>query len=229
MKIGILQTGHLPPELNEKHGPYLNMFSKLLDGHGFTFTNYAVVDNEFPNSVEEMDGWLITGSRNGVYEDLEWIPTLEEFIRKAYGADIPTIGICFGHQIMAQALGGKVEKFAGGWSAGHTDYEHAGENGKALLAMHQDQVTEIPEEATVIASNDFCAYAGLAYKKNALSYQPHPEFTPEFTEELIRSRAGTVFSQEFADEALTKVNKPNDSKEMANKMAEFFKERRQKK
>lgn len=229
MKIGILQTGHLPPELNEKHGPYLNMFSNLLDGHGFTFTNYAVVDNEFPHSVDEMDGWLITGSRHGAYEDLEWIPTLEEFIREAYEANIPTIGICFGHQVMAQALGGKVEKYAGGWSIGHTDYDVAGEDGKSLLAMHQDQVTEIPDEATVIASTDFCANAGLAYKNNALSFQPHPEFTPEFTEELIRSRAGTVFSQEFADEALAKVKNPNDSTKIADKMAEFFKERRQSK
>ncbi|MFK5980116.1 MAG: type 1 glutamine amidotransferase [Rhizobiaceae bacterium] len=229
MKIGILQTGHLPPELNEKHGPYLNMFSKLLDGHGFSFTNYAVVDNEFPQSVDEMDGWLITGSRFGVYDDLDWIPLLEDFIRRAYEANIPTIGICFGHQLMAQALGGKVEKFASGWSAGHTDYDLVGEEGKSLIAMHQDQVTEIPEGATVIASNDFCANAGLAYKNNALSFQPHPEFTPEFTEDLIRSRAGTVFSQEFADEALAKIHNPNDSKTIADRMAKFFQERRQNK
>ena len=229
MKIGILQTGHLPSDLNEKHGPYLNMFSKLLDGHGFSFTNYAVVDNEFPQSIDEMDGWLITGSRHGVYEDLDWIAPLEEFVRDVYEANVPIIGICFGHQLMAQALGGKVVKFTGGWSAGHTDYDFSNEDGKSLIAMHQDQVTEIPEDATVIASSDFCANAGLAYKKNALSYQPHPEFTPEFTEDLIHSRAGTVFSQEFADEALAKVNRPNDSKEIANRMAEFFKERRQRK
>lgn len=229
MKIGILQTGHVPNELVDEHGPYLDMFSKLLDGHGFSFTNYAVVDNQFPSSVNEMDGWLITGSRHGAYEDLEWIPTLEVFIREAYEANIPTIGICFGHQIMAQALGGKVEKYSGGWNVGHTDYDLEGEDGKSLLAMHQDQVTEIPEEATVIASNEFCAYAGLAYKKNALSFQPHPEFTPEFTESLIRARAGTIVPQEIADEALAKINKPNDSKKMADKMAGFFKERRKKK
>ena len=227
MKIGILLTGHVPPELIDKHGPYMEMFAKLLDGHNFTFTNYAVVDNEFPKSVEEMDGWLVTGSKHGSYEDLEWIPPLEAFIRESYAAGIPIIGICFGHQVMAQALGGKVEKFSGGWSIGRTDYALAGEDEKSLLAMHQDQVVQIPKDATVIASNDFCANAGLAYKGSALSFQPHPEFSPEYAEDLIRMRAGVGLPQELADDALAKLNIPNDSKEIADKMAGFFKENRQ--
>lgn len=171
----------------------------------------------------------MTGSRHGAYDDLDWIPTLEEFIRKTYAAGVPIIGICFGHQVIAQALGGKVEKFSGGWSVGHTDYAHGGENEKSLMAMHQDQVTELPKEATVIASNEFCANAGLAYKGNALSFQPHPEFTPEFTEELIRIRAGTIVPQELADAALERINDPHHSNEIADQMAEFFKQRRQEK
>ena len=67
----------------------------------------------FPEGIHDADGWLITGSRHGAYEDHPWIPPLEEFIRDAYAAQVPLVGICFGHQIIAQAMGGKVEKYQG--------------------------------------------------------------------------------------------------------------------
>jgi len=226
MKIGILLTGHIPPELGEDFGEYWLMFEKLLDGHGFEFTNYAVVDNEFPSSVHSEDGWLITGSKHGAYEDHVWIPPLEDFLRDAYAQDIPIIGICFGHQILAQALGGKVEKYQGGWDVGTTDYYLENEGIKSLVAMHQDQVVELPQEAEVIARNDFCEYAGLAYKGNALSFQPHPEFTPEFIKSLINIRAGTSFPQELADNALAELNPSPDSVQISLIMAKFFKEKR---
>ena len=77
----------------------------------------------FPTSVSSCDGWIVTGSAFGAYEDHAFIPPLEDFIRANYKADVPMAGICFGHQIMAQALGGKVEKFSGGWGVGYTNYE----------------------------------------------------------------------------------------------------------
>jgi GMP synthase-like glutamine amidotransferase len=77
---------------------------------------------DFPKDIHDCDGWLITGSRFGAYEDHPFIPPLEDFIRAAYAAHVPVVGICFGHQIIAQAMGGKVEKYAGGWSVGPTEY-----------------------------------------------------------------------------------------------------------
>eukprot|EP00581_Thalassiosira_minuscula_P023326 CAMPEP_0184433658 /NCGR_PEP_ID=MMETSP0738-20130409/404528_1 /TAXON_ID=385413 /ORGANISM="Thalassiosira miniscula, Strain CCMP1093" /LENGTH=115 /DNA_ID=CAMNT_0026799421 /DNA_START=44 /DNA_END=388 /DNA_ORIENTATION=- len=115
MKIGILLTGHAPEELEPHYGNYIEMFKSLLSGQDFEFEGYKVVDGEFPESVADADGWLITGSKHGVYEDHAWIPPLEGFIREAVTENIPIVGVCFGHQIIAQALGGKVEKFDGGW------------------------------------------------------------------------------------------------------------------
>ena len=222
MKIGILTAGKVAVQMVSKHCEYAGMFAKMLDGHGFSFENYDVVDGVFPNSIHDCDGWLITRSPKGTYEDHHWIPPLEDFVGAAYTADVPVIGICFGHQVMAQAFGGKVEKFTGGWGLGNSVYELVGDTEKNLLAIHQDQVVEKPKEATVIASNDFCKYAGFAYRGKAMSFQPHPEMTSEFVRELIKIRAGVVFPQELADAALANADQPHDSDEIAKQMAEFY-------
>ena len=68
------------------------------------------VDGEFPASITEQDGWLVSGSRSGAYEDHPWIEPLEDFLRSAYAASVPVVGICFGHQILAQALGDQTHR-----------------------------------------------------------------------------------------------------------------------
>ncbi|WP_075997742.1 type 1 glutamine amidotransferase [Salaquimonas pukyongi] len=225
MKIGILQTGHVPEDLVKQHGEYPAMFERMLSGHGFTFETWAVVDNELPDSIYSADAWLITGSRHGAYEDHAFIPPLEAFIRKAYAAEVPLAGICFGHQILAQALGGKVVKFPGGWGLGQTVYK-MGEEEIELLALHQDQVVEKPEAAEVIASTDFCANAGLAYPGangiKAISFQPHPEFSTQYLRDLIVTRSGVAFPEEQGNAALSSVKEKNDSDKIAQQLADFF-------
>jgi len=224
MKIGILETGHVPEGLAEKHGTYPDMFSRLLEGHGLAFETYTVVDGQFPKSVHDCDGWLITGSRHGAYEPHAWIPPLEEFIRKAYGAGVPLVGICFGHQIMAQALGGKVVKFSGGWGVGPVEYRTTGGATYQLHAMHQDQVVEKPPEAEVIASSEHCEYAGFAYKGKAISFQPHPEFSTGYMRDLIEARKGKVIPPEQADNALAKTGRQTDDASIAAQIVEFFRQ-----
>lgn len=118
MKIGILLAGYTPDKLLEKHGDYDTMFQRLLEGHGFEFVTYPVLDDVLPADAHAADGWLITGSKFSTYDEHSWISPLEYFLRAAYDSAVPIVGICFGHQILAQALGGKVEKFSGGWSGG---------------------------------------------------------------------------------------------------------------
>jgi GMP synthase (glutamine-hydrolysing) len=230
MKIGILQTGRAPEELRQKHGDYDGMFARLLAADGFEFEAYPVLEGVFPAGPDACDAWVITGSRHGVYEDHPWIPPLEYLLREAYAKDIPIVGICFGHQILAQALGGKVEKFAGGWDVGLTTYEVTNEVGDAetlrLNAWHQDQVVRPPNDARVIGSTDFCKYAALAYGKKALTIQPHPEFNAGYMRDLIEARRD-VLPGDVAERGLASVSPETDSTRFAEWVIGFLRSARQ--
>ncbi|WP_432816790.1 type 1 glutamine amidotransferase [Sulfitobacter sp. JB4-11] len=224
MKIGILVTGH-PPEDLAGGGGYDAYFKRLLGDREFRYESWAVVDGIFPSSVQDADGWLITGSRHGAYEDHDWIPPLEDFIRASYDARRPMIGICFGHQIIAQAMGGRVEKFAGGWSVGRVSYD-LGDKTYAINAWHQDQVVEKPEGATVIGASDFCAHAALVYDDVFWTLQPHPEYQSDFIETLIETRGKGVVPDALLDAARATLDAPLDSAQIAEQMTAFFKKER---
>lgn len=222
MLIGILQTGRAPEALRAKHGDYPDAFARLLDGHGFTFRTYAVLDGELPDDPQDCDGWLITGSKHAAYEDHPWIPRLEAFIRATHKAGVPLVGICFGHQIVAQAMGGTVEKYSGGWAVGRTEYDWDGET-VALNAWHQDQVVQAPPGAERIAGNPFCENAAFLYGDRMLTIQAHPEFTPAFTRDLMESRGRGTVPDALLDEAATHFDEPLDSGAIAGQIARFLK------
>ncbi|MCD1617752.1 type 1 glutamine amidotransferase [Salipiger marinus] len=224
MKIGILQTGLVPADLAAQTGEYPAFFARLLDGHGFDFQPWAVVRGEFPEGPEAADGWLITGSRHGAYEDHPWIPPLEQLIRDIYAAGLPLVGVCFGHQIIAQALGGKVEKFPGGWSVGPTRYQFP-EGERVLNAWHQDQVTALPPGAEVVAHAPGCAIAALHYPGHAFTVQAHPEFDDAFTRALAETRGPGVVPQDRLDAARAAFGTPLDSGALADQFARFFKQK----
>ncbi|WJY20162.1 type 1 glutamine amidotransferase [Fontisubflavum oceani] len=210
MIIGILQTGHAPDELQPSHGDFEHMFQRLLSGHGFEFRVFDVVDMDFPDGPQAADAWLVTGSKHGAYEDHPFIPPLENLIRAIRDADQPMVGICFGHQIIAQALGGTVEKFAGGWSVGRQAYEVDGTT-VHLNAWHQDQVVDLPKGAEVRGSSDFCANAVLAYGDKILTVQPHPEFDAGAIAGLIATRGKGIVPEPLLDGARAGLDQPVDT------------------
>ncbi len=221
MKIGILQTGHFPETLQGDLGDYEDMFARLLAGHGFDFRTWNVVDMDFTAGPAEAAGWLITGSKHGAYEDHPFIPPLENLIRQIRDTNTPLIGVCFGHQIIAQALGGTVEKFAGGWSVGRTEYQTP--NGPLTLnAWHQDQVTRLPDGATRLAASDFCENAILAYGETIWTVQAHPEFGADVVDGLARTRGKGLVPDDLLAQATAQLDAPTDRHNIGAQMARFF-------
>ncbi len=221
MLIGILQTGQSPDVLREAAGDYPDMFQALLKDHGLSFRTYHVEAMDFPADVHACDGWLITGSRHGAYEDHPFIPRLEAFIRDTIAAKVPLVGVCFGHQIIAQAMGGKVERHAKGWAVGPQDYDFGGEK-ITLNAWHRDQVTQLPPGAERAACNDFCENAALVYGDRAFTVQAHPEFRDAFVEGLMATRGPGLVPEAVMADARQKLGAPNDATRLADRIAEFF-------
>ena len=188
-RVTIIETGLVSPKNREIHGSYPQMFERLIGAADATVTfNTVSIPAGDPLPVAEgLEAILITGSAAGVYDDLEWIVPLEEFVRTAHENKVPMVGVCFGHQLIAQALGGTVRKSEKGWGLGRHVYDVAPRNALiegphiAVACSHQDQVITPPDGARTILSSDFTPYAGLLYAGGrTLSVQPHPEFSVGF-------------------------------------------------
>ncbi|WGH79745.1 type 1 glutamine amidotransferase [Jannaschia ovalis] len=223
MKIGILMAGHTSAEIAARHGDFDAMFRRLLDGHGFTFETWDVEGMDFPDAPSAADGWLVSGSKHGAYEDHAFIPPLEAFIRDVHAARVPLAGICFGHQIVAQALGGAVVKHPDGWALGHSRYALPGGEEIALNAWHQDQVVALPPGARVLASNAFCPVAAMAVGDHVLTVQAHPEFSNAVLDDYVRTRRGTGSYPEDRMDAAADTSRPIDDARLGRAIADFFK------
>jgi len=230
MRLGVLETGKVDEALVERHGQYPGMFARLFQAidPSITVSAFEVLNGEFPASVTECDAWVLTGSPRSVYEDLPWISQLKDFLRRARAEGVPIVGICFGHQIMAEAFGGKVEKSSKGWGLGVQEYEilpdapewMAGAPERvAFRVVHQDQVKKIPADANCHATSPFCEYAVLSYgdreMPDAISIQAHPEFDASFVRDLIERAKGMRFPEPESEAGLASLEQEAKGVEFA--------------
>jgi GMP synthase-like glutamine amidotransferase len=235
MKIGILLVGRASEDLVDEYGTYAEMLIALINTEEqvFEFKTFNILDDEFPKDHLECDGWIVTGSPHGVYEDHSWIPTVSQLINNIYEANLPIFGVCFGHQLIAQALGGHVEKSEKGWGLGlHTyqvnnkpDYMSNLSEEVTLNICHQDQVLRPPQGATIYAKSEFCENAGFYIKDKVLTMQAHPEFLVDFTKALLTARRDVTIPKEFVDPALVGLkNNPDSvqSNQFAKTIRKFF-------
>ncbi|WP_416898499.1 MAG: glutamine amidotransferase-related protein [Minwuia sp.] len=228
MQIGILETGLLPPGLKDIHGDFPSMFRNWLAPHlpEATFRTWTVIEDDWPAGVGDADAWLVTGSRFGVYDPEPWIESLKVFIREAAEAGVPQLGICFGHQIMAEAMGGKAVKSPKGWGAGIHDYRLQA-NGESvtwpMLVSHQDQVVEVPPGARAIGGSDHCPFGVIEYEMPLLTCQFHPEFDPALSAAILRERAGVTIPEAVASKALASLATSPRNREAGAWMATWLK------
>jgi GMP synthase-like glutamine amidotransferase len=230
-KITIVETGVVSPKTRAKHGSFPQMFERLL-GEADASTSFATVrlmDGEALPDPEGLEAILLTGSPAGVYENLDWIAALERFVRTAYDARVPMAGICFGHQLIAQALGGLVRKSEKGWGIGRHVYDVAPGNGVidgekiAVAASHQDQVIEPPARAITIFRSAFTPHAGILYANGtAMSVQPHPEFTAAFADWCCEKAGQNGAPEPLVASARASLQQPLDNADLGRAIARFL-------
>ena len=229
MKIGILLVGRASEDLVDKYGTYAEMLINLInsDEKLFEFKTFNILDGIFPLNHNDCDGWIVTGSPHGVYEEHSWIPIVSQLIKDIYDNKLPIFGVCFGHQLIAQALGGNVEKSKKGWGLGlhtyqinnKTNYMGNLSSEVTLNICHQDQVLSPPNGATVYAKSDFCENAGFYIKDKVLTMQAHPEFLVDFIKALLTARRDVTIPRQFVDPALIGLKSHPDSVQ-SNQFAE---------
>ena len=234
MKLTIIETGLVPEAIRADFVDYPEMFRDLISvaSPDMEFETVSVIKGEALPDPSTLEGILITGSPAGVYDDFPWIAPLEDFIRGAAKAGVPQVGICFGPQIMAEALGGKVIKSPKGWGIGLHTYEMKAcpdwmeGNCPATISVpvsHQDQVVELPPGASVMARSDFTPMAAIDYGKTpAVSFQCHPEFNAEYSAALYRSRKGRPLTEAAVHGAIESLNAPLDSQRLGVWIANFL-------
>ena len=233
MHIAILEAGRTNPDMPAGFHDYPDMFETLFadqpNSTAFHFSIVPVIDGVFPQSADDYDGYLVTGSAYGVYDNASFIPRLMAFIQKIFTTGKPLVGICFGHQIVAHALGGHAAKFDKGWGIGTVpikmvsavDWIPSAIDQLDLIHVHQDQVMTLPPDAIRLAQSDFCKNAAFAIGKQVFAIQGHPEFTPAYTNALIDIREDQI-GKDRAAKARVSLQKPHDGRRVGGWILDFF-------
>lgn len=200
MRVGILQTGSVLEHYRPRHGDYPAMIRTVLaraaSNEVLEFEDYDVTRATLPGDVDECDAYVITGSRDSVYDGHDWIVGLSEFVGELHERRRKVVGICFGHQLIAQALGGAAGPAPCGWTVGVHESRVAARTrwmdpeapSFSLISAHQDQVSRLPAGAQLIATNDVCPNAAFQVGEHMLAFQGHPEFTKAYSRDLMSSR-----------------------------------------
>jgi GMP synthase-like glutamine amidotransferase len=230
VRVGLLECDHVDERYRPLSGDYSDMFRALFAGQdAIELVNYDVVDGQLPADPHECDGWLATGSRRSAYDDEEWIHRTAGFVRAVAATATPFVGICFGHQLLAHALGGTVERAATGWGAGiltldvnqNDAWMEPPRDHVRLHFMHQDQVTAVPDDAEVVCSAEHCDVAVFTVGDTMLGIQAHPEFTVAYAEALLTDRTDRIGGDKAAG-ALRSLTTPTDEAVVATWITGFL-------
>jgi GMP synthase-like glutamine amidotransferase len=231
-RVTIIETGIVSPKNRERHGSYPQMFERMIGAADVSvaFDTVSIPAGTPLPDAKGLEAILITGSSAGVYDDLDWIAPLEAFVRVAHQDKVPMVGVCFGHQLIAQALGGTARKSGKGYGLGRHVYDIAPDNGVvggkriALACSHQDQVITPPAGASTILSSEFTPHAGLLYAGGTtFSVQAHPEFSVGFALaccEMVRSKGDAPESVVAPAEA--SLAEPLESARLGAAIARFL-------
>jgi GMP synthase (glutamine-hydrolysing) len=226
MRLGLLVCDHVRPEFVGISGDYPDMFRRLFEGRDdVELVVYDAINGEIPAGPTECDAWITTGSRHSVNDDEPWIRRLEGFVRDVAREQVPFVGICFGHQLIAKALGGSVVESDRGWGVGIKEVEIREDLGLGtsyrLLNSHQDQVDRLPPGAEVLGWSEHCPISMIGVGDNIIGIQGHPEFETEYSRALMEARRGHLIPEDTAEAGLATLDAPPDSGRLAEWIVAF--------
>ena len=221
VKLGLLVCDHVRPEFLHVSGDYPDMFRGLFAGHPeVELVVYDVIGGELPSGPAECDAWITTGSRFSVNDDEPWIRQLEQFVRDVAKADVPFVGVCFGHQLIAKALGGTVVKSDRGWGVGAKEVKVRDDLGLGpsytVLTSHQDQIDSLPAGAEILGWNEHCPVSMLGVGETMIGIQGHPEFDPAYSKALMESRRGTLIPEATVEEGMSSLEDDIDGNRLVD-------------
>lgn len=230
LRICILESDDLHPSMQDTFIGFGQMFKRLFAGQDATveYQIFNVVRDEYPSVDQRFDAYLVTGSKADSFADDPWIVTLRAYLRERFTHGDVLLGVCFGHQILALILGGNTQRSTKGWGIGVHRYRLAcqptwlPENVEEfqLLISHRDQVTELPAGATLLAQSDFCENAAFVLGQQVLCFQGHPEFTHDFSRELLQIRQA-IYCPEAYQAACQSLQNEHDGHAIAQWMLCF--------
>lgn len=231
MKIGILQCDDVMLSLQKNHGNYPDMFMRLLSrvDPDLSFEIWCCHDGQIPDANVKVDAWLITGSKYGVNDDLQWVDRLCDLIRQLYVLKKPVVGVCFGYQLIAHAMSGIVRRNPQGWGLGvsfnsvntQLDWMEPWQPTLNLIVSHQDQVIRLPTDAVALASSSFCPYYLMQLGKTFLGVQGHPEFTSAYAADLMTHQRHYITDEQI-EIGLASLSSPQDADVMAQWIVNFM-------
>lgn len=230
MKVGLLICGEMPPAMHRKGITHPRLLKDWL-GQSMpaktTYKPYRTFAGNLPPRIDACDCYFVSGSRASLLDNKPWMKDLGNFLLVAAKAQIPVVGICFGHQVLAHALGGRVDR-AQQWAAGLQQWRVVREEGwmrdcgkhLALLALHADQVVKLPPRSVRVATSDACPNGVFRIANHTIGLQGHPEFTPAVMRQIIKERAPDL-GPELTGAALASLDEPTHSADMARWCTNF--------
>jgi len=235
MKIGVLQVDAVLDEFQAEHGNYPDMFQDLLETAArelklsIEIAHYDIEHGNYPANIDECDGYIVTGSKKSVYDDEPWIHRFRDYVVELHAAEAKLVGICFGHQMIALALGGNTEAAGTGWGVGvHTSaliqdkpYMQPPLAHLSAIVSHKDQVTHLPPGAELLSTSDFCPNSMFQIGNHILAFQGHPEFSKDYSRALMDLRK-EILGEEVYAKGVESLQQEIHGKVYARWILQFF-------
>lgn len=221
--------------VKRKHGGYFGVFVRLLGEEGDMWRMYRVASGEFPSEedVMNLDGFVVTGSCNDAHGNDLWIRQLLNLLQKLVQIKKKVLGICFGHQILCRALGGRTGRSATGWDLGVRKIDMLPPSkpfaslklpaSLQVIECHQDEVKELPLKAEVLGTSDKTEVEAFRYGENVLGIQGHPEYSKDILLHLIdKLILKKCIKMDYAEKVKERIENGEQDREAWRKLCTSF-------